>query len=148
MYQRLVSFCEENEARIEQPVVVAGFRTYESAAPSRLIFRWGFRTVVKLVCGDLGVQDSQCGFKCYTRRSARLLAGLQRMNGFSFDVEHLYLARRLGLKVVEVPVRWVDAPGTKVRAVRDSWRMFRDLLRIRRLHRRVNGTHCVAGGTP
>lgn len=95
-----------------------------------------------------GIRDSQCGFKCYRRSAARRLAALQRMDGFSFDVEHLYLARRLGLRVVELPVRWVDAPGTKVRAVRDSVRMLRDLIRIRRLHRRLEPTPCLIGGRP
>ena len=113
----------------------------------RRLMGWVFGSLVRVLAVP-DVRDSQCGFKCYTRRSARQLAGLQRMTGFSFDVEHLFLAGRLGMSVVEVPVRWVDAPGTKVRAVRDSWRMFRDLLRIRRLHRGVTGPHCVAGGTP
>ena len=88
-----------------------------------------------------GVHDSQCGFKCYRRECAQALASLQRMNGFSFDVEHLYLARRLGLTIVEVPVRWADAPGTKVKPVRDTWRMLRDLVRIRLLHRADPAAH-------
>jgi dolichyl-phosphate beta-glucosyltransferase len=113
----------------------------------RRVMGWIFGSLVRTLAVP-GIHDSQCGFKCYTRRSARQIAGLQRMTGFSFDVEHLFLARRLGLEVVEVPVRWVDAPGTKVRAVRDSWRMFRDLLRIRRLHRGIKVAQCVAGGTP
>jgi dolichyl-phosphate beta-glucosyltransferase len=82
-----------------------------------------------------GVADSQCGFKLYRRDVAKKLASLQRMPGFSFDVEHLYLARRLGWSITEVGVRWVDAAGSKVRPIRDSWRMLRDLFRIRRAHR-------------
>lgn len=113
----------------------------------RRVMGWFFAFLVRTLAVP-GIHDSQCGFKCYTRRSARQLAGLQQMNGFSFDVEHLFLARCLGLAVVEVPVRWVDAPGTKVRAIRDSWRMLRDLLRIRLLHRSVNNSRCVAGETP
>lgn len=93
-----------------------------------------FSTLVRLLAVP-GVRDSQCGFKCYRRAVARRIAELQRLPGFSFDVEHLYLARKMGWKVAEVGVRWVDAPGTKVKPIRDSYRMLRDLLRIRRLHR-------------
>lgn len=82
-----------------------------------------------------GIRDSQCGFKCYRHEVAKRLADLQKLPGFSFDVEHLFLARRMGWRIAEVGVRWVDAPGTKVKPIRDSWRMLRDLLRIRHLHR-------------
>ncbi len=97
-----------------------------------------FATLVRTLAVP-GIRDSQCGFKCYRREVAHRLASLQRMPGFSFDVEHLYLARRLGYRVAEIGVRWVDAPGTKVKPIRDSWRMLRDLFRIRRLHRGLSG---------
>lgn len=100
----------------------------------RQVMGWVFSSLVRCLAVS-GIKDSQCGFKCYSRRCARELASLQQMTGFSFDVEHLYLARRLGRKIVEVPVRWVDAPGSTVSPVKDSWRMLRDLLHIRRLHR-------------
>lgn len=103
-----------------------------------------FSTLVRLLAVP-GVRDSQCGFKCYRRSVARRIAELQKLPGFSFDVEHLYLARRLGWKVAEVGVRWVDAPGTKVKPVRDSYRMFRDLLLIRRLHRGLRLSSSGAG---
>jgi len=78
-----------------------------------------------------GFKDTQCGFKCFTRKAALEICKRQRMERFSFDVEMLYIAKKLGYKVKEVPVRWVNEPETKVKAVRDSVNMFFDLLRIR-----------------
>jgi dolichyl-phosphate beta-glucosyltransferase len=99
----------------------------------RQIMGWVFAGLVRTLAVP-DIHDSQCGFKLYRGECARQLAVEQRMTGFSFDVEHLYLAHRSGWRIVEVPVRWVDAPGTKVKPIRDAWRMFRDLVRIRRLH--------------
>lgn len=117
----------------------------EPQPPHRRLMGWVFSTLVRLLAVP-GVRDSQCGFKAYRGECARELARRQRMVGFSFDVEHLYLARRLGWRIAEVPVRWIDAPGTKVRPIRDSWRMLRDLVRIRRFHRRLSDPAGAAGG--
>lgn len=76
-------------------------------------------------------KDTQCGFKCFTREAALEICKRQRMERFSFDVEMLYIAKKLGYKVKEVPVRWVNEPETRVKAIRDSANMFFDLLRIR-----------------
>lgn len=84
-----------------------------------------------------GIRDTQCGFKAYRRESAHRLALLQRIYGFAFDMEHLYIARRLGLQIKEVGVRWTHADGSKVHPVRDSYRMFRDMLKIRLYHRKL-----------
>ena len=78
-----------------------------------------------------GFKDTQCGFKCFTREAAMKVCRRQRLERFSFDVEMLYIAKKLGYKVKEVPVRWLNESETKVRAVRDSANMFFDLLRIR-----------------
>lgn len=78
-----------------------------------------------------GVIDSQCGFKLFEGRAAREIFAKQRLRGFSFDVEVLFLARRLGFGLAEVPVRWTNSPASRVHPVRDSVRMLRDLLRVR-----------------
>ena len=78
-----------------------------------------------------GVRDSQCGFKLFRRDAAQVLFGLQRLPGFSFDVEVLFLAQRLGYSIAEVPVRWYNSPASRVHPVLDSARMLRDLFRIR-----------------
>jgi dolichyl-phosphate beta-glucosyltransferase len=82
-----------------------------------------------------GISDTQCGFKAYQSEAARQLVERQKIDGYTFDVEHLYLARQLGLKVVEVPVRWIFSEGSQINGLRDSIRMFRDLLVIPKLHR-------------
>lgn len=84
-----------------------------------------------------GIADTQCGFKAYRREAAHRLATLQRIYGFAFDMEHLYIARRLGLRIKEVGVRWTHCEGSKVHPIRDSYRMFRDMLKIRFLHRKL-----------
>ena len=104
----------ETESVWNTPAVVTGYRTYESASPARLIFRWGFRTVVKSVIDDLGVQDSQCGFKLMTAAAAKSLYSNLNLVGWSHDVEVLYRAKLLGIKVAEEPIRWNDKDGSKL----------------------------------
>jgi len=89
-----------------------------------------FNLMVRLLAVS-GIRDTQCGFKGFTRESAKLLFSRQRFDGFAFDVELLFLARRLELPVVEVPVRWRDSRETKVHAGRDGLRMLASLLRLR-----------------
>ena len=80
------------------------------------------------------VRDSQCGFKCFTREAAQRLFSQQKLDGFCFDVEVLYLAKRAGLKVTEIPVMWSEGKESKIRLVRDSARMLKDLLKIKKIH--------------
>ncbi|MEI8344979.1 MAG: dolichyl-phosphate beta-glucosyltransferase [Candidatus Omnitrophota bacterium] len=81
-----------------------------------------------------GIRDSQCGFKAFTRKAARDLFELQSLDGFSFDVEILYLARIKGYRIAEVPVMWQQGPQSKVSLVKDSLRMLSDLTRIKQRH--------------
>lgn len=90
----------------------------------------GFNKVVQLLA-VWGVQDTQCGFKLFPREVAHQVFALCRLNGFSFDFEVLYFARRMGYRIVEVPVRWSHQPGSKVRLLRDGFRMLRDLIWLR-----------------
>jgi len=78
-----------------------------------------------------GVADTQCGFKLFGRETARRLFGAQRMTGIAFDMEILFLAQRLGLRIAEIPVTWIDNPDTRVSRVRDSLDALKDLARIR-----------------
>lgn len=82
-----------------------------------------------------GIRDTQCGFKLFSAEAAEAVFPLQTMDGFSFDVELLLLARQQGFAVVEVPVRWIDNPDSRVSPLRDSTRVFVDVLRIRWRHR-------------
>ncbi len=80
------------------------------------------------------IRDSQCGFKGFRREAARELFSAQKMDGFSFDVEIVYLAQRKGLRILEAPVTWRNSPQSRVRLLGDPVRMFWDLVRIRWIH--------------
>jgi glycosyltransferase involved in cell wall biosynthesis len=89
-----------------------------------------FNLFVRFFTG-LEIHDTQCGLKLFRRATTRRAFELQRVEGFGFDPELLFLIQRLGGKVVEVPVRWNDNPATKVHFLRDSSRMFLDLVLLR-----------------
>lgn len=81
-----------------------------------------------------GIKDTQCGFKLFTSKAAKKIFPLQKLEGFSFDVELLYLAKKSGFSIKEVAVDWYDSKNSRVRLLRDSWRMFKDLCIIRSIH--------------
>lgn len=89
-----------------------------------------FNRIVRLALG-LPYVDTQCGFKLFTRASAQAVFSRQQINGWGFDPELLFLARRLSFQVEEVPVVWSHAEGAKIHMLRDSLRMFADVVRIR-----------------
>jgi dolichyl-phosphate beta-glucosyltransferase len=78
-----------------------------------------------------GIRDTQCGFKLFRTRAARRIFEGVRTEGFAFDVEALCRARALGYRIAEVPVRWIDRPGSRVRLARDSVQMLSSLIRMR-----------------
>jgi dolichyl-phosphate beta-glucosyltransferase len=99
-----------------------------------------FNTLVRIVAVP-GVNDTQCGFKAFRAEVARdIFPDLRLYDGSKvvvgprvtgFDVEILFLARRRGYRLVEVPVEWTHVPGSKVAPLSDSIRMFADVLRVR-----------------
>jgi uncharacterized protein (TIRG00374 family) len=112
-----------------------GEAVLETSAHRRVMGRT-FAFLVNLVAVP-GIADTQCGFKMFRQEVVRPVFGRQRMHGFAFDVEVLYLSSRLGLRVAEIPVNWVEQGGSKVNLVTDSIRMLRDVLRVRWLHREL-----------
>jgi dolichyl-phosphate beta-glucosyltransferase len=88
-----------------------------------------FNAVMRLTTG-LPFADTQCGFKVFRRDAACRVFKRQRLDGFSFDVEDLFIARTLGIPTIEVPVRWNNVEGTKV-GLLQGIASFLDLLRIR-----------------
>lgn len=80
------------------------------------------------------LNDTQCGFKCFRGEVVSDLFGRQTLPGFAFDVEVLFLARKSGLKIVEVGIDWYHRERSKVHPIRDSLAMTRDLLKIRWRH--------------
>jgi len=77
-----------------------------------------------------GLNDTQCGFKCFRADVAEELFKQQTLNGWSFDIEILYLARRKKMRVTEIPINWHFDADSKVKAVRDALRMIGDIFRI------------------
>jgi len=91
-----------------------------------------FNLVMRTVTG-LQFRDTQCGFKLFRAAAARQIFPKQKQDGFSFDVEDLVIAKKLGLRAIEVPVRWANVEGTKVRLTQ-GLKSFTDLLQIRKDH--------------
>lgn len=88
------------------------------------------------------IQDTQCGFKCFRAAVAEDIFRYQTLTGWSFDVEILHIACQRGYRITEVPICWYYSTESKIHILRDSWRMFLDLLTIRRNARRgVYDTH-------
>lgn len=96
----------------------------------RKILSKGFATLLN-VLGVKGINDTQCGFKLFSRRAAKLLFSLMHIERFAFDVELLVLARKFDIPIVEVPISWVEIAGSTVDPIWDSLKMARDLLKIR-----------------
>jgi dolichyl-phosphate beta-glucosyltransferase len=108
---------ERSRIKVRQPA----FRDYSGRI---------FNFFVRLVAG-LDFRDTQCGFKLFSKQAAEQIFSRQVEDGFSFDVELLVIARRLGLKAIEVPVEWSDVAGTKVSFAKGI-ESFLDVVRIRR----------------
>jgi dolichyl-phosphate beta-glucosyltransferase len=89
-----------------------------------------FNQVVRLMAVS-GIGDTQCGFKCFGREAGRRIFDRQRTTGFAFDVELIWIARKLGYRVVEVPVTWVNDVASSVHPVADSIRILVDLVKVR-----------------
>ncbi|MCX6357703.1 MAG: glycosyltransferase family 2 protein, partial [Candidatus Aureabacteria bacterium] len=89
-----------------------------------------FNKIVRLVTLR-GISDTQCGFKLFKGDVAREIFALQRIERFSFDVEALYLAKKRGCRIAEVPISWYNSPRSRVSILGDPARMFMDVLRIR-----------------
>jgi len=122
--------------------VVVGSRSGRKGAPLlRKLMAYGFALLRTMVL-RLPYKDTQCGFKAFTHQAAKKI--FEKMKIFSektkvkgasvsagFDLEILYIARKLKLKVAEVPVEWHHQEGTKVNPIKDSWEGLRDLIRVR-----------------
>jgi glycosyltransferase involved in cell wall biosynthesis len=116
------------------PVVIgsregAGARRLDEPGYRHLMGRVFNRVVQTLAVP--GIEDSQCGFKAFRADAARAIFTRERIDGFGFDVEVLYLARRLGFGIRVVPLRWEHKENSRVAPVRDTLTMLTDVLRVR-----------------
>jgi glycosyltransferase involved in cell wall biosynthesis len=90
-----------------------------------------FNLLVRIATG-LPFWDTQCGFKAFRLDVCRPILEAARLDGFAFDVELLYLAQHTGLRIREIPVRWNHAEGSKVQFFKDSLRMLREVISLRK----------------
>ena len=93
-----------------------------------------FNLIVRILAVP-GIHDTQCGFKCFSAEAAEKLFRLQRIDGWAFDAEVLFIAQHLGYQIIEVPVQWYYDGNSKINVIRDSVKMFRELLQIRKNYR-------------
>jgi glycosyltransferase involved in cell wall biosynthesis len=90
-----------------------------------------FNLALRIILG-LNFKDTQCGFKAFSRPAAEAIFPLQQIERWGFDPEILYLAKKFGFAIREVPVIWSHREGTRINPLRDGMRMFAEVLRIRR----------------
>jgi len=106
-------------------------RTLKQKAPlKRKFFGYGYILLANSLL-RLGVSDITCGFKCYRRRCVQTIFTRQRLNNWSFDAENIFLARKYGYRIEEIPVAWAHTPGSKVKVLKNITTCGFDLLRIR-----------------
>lgn len=111
--------------------IAIGCRTYGAHSNARRdSLSATFSPVVRIITG-LKFSDTQCGLKCFSKAAAHDVFKRQAITGFAFDVELLYIAKKLGYRVTEVPVAWKPSKQTRVNLLADPILMFLDLIRIR-----------------
>ena len=131
------AFVEHLELHPEIDVVIgnrqhAGSRITRAQSWLRRTMGQTFNRVLQAVA-LAPARDTQCGFKAFRRAAAQDIFSRQKLDGFAFDVEVLLLAERLGHRIADLPVEWINSPESKVRILRDSVQMLADAVRVRRL---------------
>lgn len=107
----------------------AGSHRYNEPEMRHLVGR-AFNMVVRFLALP-GIQDSQCGFKCFSRKAAEELFPIQTIVGWTFDVEVLFIARKHGYHLVEIGIPWYYDAHSKVKIMKDLFQVIKDLLKIR-----------------
>jgi len=114
----------------EHDVYIA-VRTKKHAAPlKRRLFGYGYIFLAKMILG-MQVSDFTCGFKCYSRQAAHTVFSRQRLNNWSFDAEDLFIVKKFGYQIKEIPVYWKHVGDSKVRVFKNVIVCGIDLLKIR-----------------
>jgi len=117
--------------------VVIGSREHIDSNVETSFKRWfigrTFHLLAQLFTG-VDFRDTQCGFKLFNASAANEIFSRSECNSMAFDVEALHLAQLYGYYVTDIPVTWNNDPDSRVRLVRDSWLMLKDLMQITRIH--------------
>lgn len=98
-----------------------------------------FNKIVRLTTVR-GFIDTQCGFKLFRKKAAHAICAESKINGFACDVEMLYIAKKMGYKIIEVPITWEDNPDSRIQMFSNSVSMLKDVLRIKSLHKNLKKT--------
>jgi len=129
-------------AKIDEGVdVVIGSRVVQKPGETEVVTKLHRKIIGRVFAAMVnifavpGFADTQCGFKMFRYENTRDIFSKQKINGFAFDVEVLFIANKLSLSISEIPVNWVNQEGSKVNIVTDSTRMLFDILRVRWLHK-------------
>ncbi|XP_055681698.1 dolichyl-phosphate beta-glucosyltransferase [Lutzomyia longipalpis] len=134
-YAKLESCMKNLADSADEKAVVIGSRAHleQESIAQRSIFRtflmYGFHTLV-WTFGVRGIRDTQCGFKLFTRSAARVLFQLMHVERWAFDVEILFLAQALGMKIDEIAVNWTEIDGSKITPIFSWLQMAKDLFLI------------------
>lgn len=117
--------------------VVIGSRYIEGgkiAIPQSIVRRAGSRVlnVIIQTIAIYGIRDTQCGFKLFQSEPAREIFSRTTLTNFSFDIELLAIAKKLGYKIKEVGINWYDNPHSTVSPIKDGWQMIKDAWHIRK----------------
>ena len=124
---------------IEDYDVAIGSREVKGAVrynePARRHFTGRVFNLIVRILAVPGIHDTQCGFKCFSAEAAEKLFRKQQLNGWAFDAEVLFIAQHCGYKIIEIPVQWYYDGDSKINVIRDSLKMFRELLQIRKNYR-------------
>lgn len=97
----------------------------------RVIFGNGFKFIRKIIIGLWFINDTQCGFKCFSKKAAENIFSMARVDGFAFDVEILKIAKRFNYKIKEVPIVWINDLESKVK-LKHVFKMFVEMLKLRK----------------
>jgi glycosyltransferase involved in cell wall biosynthesis len=127
--------------------IVIASREHFDAKVETSFKRWFIGRVYSMLVNaftGMDYKDTQCGFKLFSARAAEDIFSRTECVSLAFDVEALYLARQLGYYCTDMPVPWVNDRDSRVNILRDSWLMFKDVSRIKKLHRYVGRQHSPA----
>ncbi|ADP83107.1 Protein of unknown function DUF3367 [Pseudofrankia inefficax] len=138
-------------AALDHAEVALGSRRLGGGAErsaKRRLGSWVFHQVTRMFI-PLDLADTQCGFKAFRHTEAKVIFGLSQVAGFAFDIEVLAIARSLGYRIAEVPVRWTEQPHGTFNALRHTPAMLADVVRARRnVHRAVRQAGLATAGPP
>jgi len=132
-FSKLVQYIDEGYHVVIGSRAIKGANVVKPQPFYRIIMARFFNFLVNLFVIK-GIKDTQCGFKMFKKNAVKNIFRKQKLTGFSFDVEVLYLARMNGYLVKEVPIKWINDEASKVSPLKDSIKMFSDVIKIRKMY--------------